>query len=62
MQKLAQAVDVMTDTEDERVLNEAAIKWARHCLTTYRGKRLKRGLEISRVLSEFVGLCQRQAS
>ena len=38
---------------DLHPLQVAATKWANHCLTTYDGKLLKKGLEISAALAGF---------
>jgi len=42
------------DVPDLEALRNAAIEWAKHCLQTYDGKMLDRGLTVSRSIAQFL--------
>lgn len=54
MQKLATEIEgVINMTRDYTHLEEAAKKWACHCLSTYVGDLLSKGLKISEAIANF---------
>ena len=54
MQELAKAIETVPEHGHEYTLRGAASKWAEHCIETYDGKMLRKGLSISAALAEFM--------
>lgn len=59
MNELTEAVNNAADTKLDKVesveaLDQAAQKWAVYCLSAMRGAMLRKGLNVSRALAEFV--------
>lgn len=58
MQKLAEAIQEQASTIETGIyrpgtFDAVAVEWATHCLKTYQGKLLRRGLEISAAMVEY---------